>query len=102
MTDHPHASATTPMVAQALQAAEARRARHAHVWRMTAAERVAAMYRGELTLGDCLHWAARAPHEVPLLGGEYAFIAIRTPEYEHLLDDAGTTAAAPPAIPVTP
>jgi hypothetical protein len=38
------------------------------------------MYRGELTLGECLRWAARAPEEVPLLNGEFAFIAIRMPD----------------------
>ena len=50
------------------------------LWRMTAAERVAAMYRGDLTLSQCLAWAARYPDEVPTLNGEWWFIAIRTPE----------------------
>jgi len=50
------------------------------LWRMTGAERVAAMYRGDLTLSQCLTWAARYPEEVPTLNGEWWFIAIRTPE----------------------
>lgn len=50
------------------------------LWEKSAAERVAAMYRGELSLFQCLQWASRRPKEVPLLNGEFAFIAIRTPE----------------------
>lgn len=47
---------------------------------MTAAERIAVMRRGELTLKECCRWAARAPHEVPLLHGEFEFIAAFTPD----------------------
>jgi hypothetical protein len=54
------------------------------LWRMTAAERVAAMYRGDLALSQCLAWAARYPDEVPTLNGEWWFIAIRTPEVAEL------------------
>jgi hypothetical protein len=57
-----------------------RDARLEALWRMTATERVAAMRRGELTLEQCCAWAARHPEQVPLLNGEYEFIAIRMPE----------------------
>jgi hypothetical protein len=58
------------------------------LWRMTPAERVAAMYRGDLTLHQCLAWAARYPKQVPTLNGEWWFIAIRTPDIaDH--DDEG-------------
>ena len=57
-----------------------RRERREWFWRMTADQRVAAMYAGELSLADCLAWAARYPHEPPTINGEWAFIAIRTPE----------------------
>ena len=50
------------------------------LWRMTPAERLAAMYRGDLNLFQCLTWAARHPDQVPLLNGEWWFIAIRMPE----------------------
>jgi hypothetical protein len=50
------------------------------LWRMSSAERVAAMYRGDLNLRQCLAWAARYPEQVPLLNGEWWFIAIRMPE----------------------
>lgn len=50
------------------------------LWAMTANERRAAMYAGRLTLRLCLHWASRTPREVPLLDGEWAFIANATPE----------------------
>jgi hypothetical protein len=46
-------------------------------WQFSAAERVALMRRGELTLQVCCAWAARAPHELPLLDGEFEFIAAR-------------------------
>jgi hypothetical protein len=42
--------------------------------------RLAAYHRGELDFGSCHLWAARWPHEVPLLNGEFEFIAITTPE----------------------
>jgi hypothetical protein len=50
------------------------------LWAMTPAQRVAAMYAGELRLSDCLAWAARHPEQVPTLNGEWWFIAITTPE----------------------
>jgi hypothetical protein len=50
------------------------------LWAMTPAQRVAAMYAGELRLSDCLAWAARYPEQVPTLNGEWWFIAITTPE----------------------
>jgi hypothetical protein len=43
-------------------------------------ERRAAAYRGELSLGEMLKWANRRPREVPLLNGEFFFIAVLTPE----------------------
>jgi hypothetical protein len=49
-------------------------------WCLSPAERVALMRCGELTLGECCRWAARAPHEVPVLDGEFEFIAAFTPE----------------------
>jgi hypothetical protein len=61
----------------------ARRARHARlrrVWQMTAEQRVAAMRRGELTYEQLAAWSARYPEQVPLLNGEFDWIAINTPE----------------------
>jgi hypothetical protein len=42
--------------------------------------RLAAYRRGELSLDSCCLWAAGYPHEVPLLDGEFEFIARTTPE----------------------
>ena len=56
--------------------------RRERLWGMTAPERTAAFYRGELTFGDCLAWARRFPREPPLAAdGEYLFIAVRTPDW---------------------
>jgi hypothetical protein len=52
----------------------------ARLWAMTPQERVQAMRAGRLSLALCLHWASRRPREVPLLNGEWEFIAISTPE----------------------
>ena len=49
-------------------------------WRMSSVERVALMRAGELTLKECCQWAARAPQEVPIVNGEFEFIAAFTPE----------------------
>jgi hypothetical protein len=51
------------------------------LWAMTAAQRVSAMWRGQLTRHQLSKWSSRAPHEVPILGGEFAWIVIRTPEW---------------------
>ncbi|MGH2878683.1 MAG: hypothetical protein ACRDK4_03630 [Solirubrobacteraceae bacterium] len=53
---------------------------------MTPEERVSAMRRGELSFWQLYNWAARAKHEVPLLNGEFEFIAISTPEVAELTD----------------
>jgi hypothetical protein len=42
--------------------------------------RLAAYRRGEFNLDSCCLWAARYPHEVPLLNNEFEFIARMTPE----------------------
>jgi hypothetical protein len=52
-----------------------RAARLEALWRMTPTERVAAMRRGDLTMEQCCAWAARYPTQVPLLNGEFEFIA---------------------------
>jgi hypothetical protein len=51
------------------------------LWRMTAEQRIAAFYRGDLKMTECLAWARRFPQEVPKIGGEFAFLVARTPEY---------------------
>jgi hypothetical protein len=48
--------------------------RLARMWAMTAAERRQAAERGQLSLGEMLKWAARRPHEVPIVDGESFFI----------------------------
>ena len=60
------------------------------LWAMTRDERIAAMWRGELSLRQLCQWSSRAQHEVPLLGGEFAWIAMRTPEYiAEITNEAG-------------
>jgi hypothetical protein len=56
------------------------RERSKALWAMSAEERESAMWAGNLTWGQLFEWAKRAPHEVPLINGEFAFIAIHTPE----------------------
>ena len=76
-----HQQPTTPFqafgtwLAQGPEFEDAKR----RLWTMTPEQRVEAMRAGELSLRLCLHWASRRPHEVPLLHGEWEFIAIYTP-----------------------
>jgi hypothetical protein len=51
------------------------------LWAMTRDERIAAMWRGELSLRQLCQWSSRAQHEIPLLGGEFAWIVMRTPDW---------------------
>lgn len=63
--------------------AAGRQARDAHLrslWQMTVAERIAAMRRGELSYKQCAAWTARHPEQVPLLNGEFEWLAAHTPE----------------------
>lgn len=65
---------------------EARQRQLESLWAMSADERVAAMWRGDLTLFQLTCWSSRAQHEVPLLGGEFAYIVMRTPEWAEAHD----------------
>lgn len=79
----------TPLTAAALPAAltlDNSRAAIDAVWSMTAHERVEAMWAGRLTLSQLCVWSSRRPSEVPRLGGEFAWIAIRTPEWADAVD----------------
>ena len=42
--------------------------------------RLSAYRRGEFDLDTCCLWAEMYPQEVPLLNGEFEFIAVKTPE----------------------
>ena len=82
----------TPTVARTAPAlniplGEAREEQLAALWAMSPAERVAAMWRGDLTLYQLTRWSSRAQHEVPLLGGEFAWIVMRTPEWDEPATD---------------
>ena len=47
---------------------------------MNAGERVEAMRAGKLSLEQCAAWAARYPEQVPMLNGEFEYLAAYTPE----------------------
>ena len=68
------------LIDQALERLRARDARLRALWQMTVAQRIAAMRRDELTLEQCAAWAARYPEQVPLLNGEFEYLAAFTPE----------------------
>jgi hypothetical protein len=68
------------LIDQILEDFNARDARLRALWQMTPAQRIAAMRRGELTLEQCAAWAARHPKQVPLLNGEFEYLAVFTPE----------------------
>lgn len=48
--------------------------------RMKPAQRLAAYDRGELSFVQLYMWASLWPHEVPLVNGEFEFIALTTPD----------------------
>jgi len=57
-----------------------REARLEALWRMTPNERIAAMRRGSLSMEQCCAWAGRYPRQVPLINGEFEFLAAYMPE----------------------
>jgi len=48
---------------------------------MTKQQRIDAMWAGQLTLYQLCDWSAHRPSEVPLLGNEFAWHVMRTPEW---------------------
>lgn len=58
----------------------AKRERVAALRRLGRAGRLAAYRRGEFDLDTCCLWASSYPSEVPLLNGEFEFIARTMPE----------------------
>lgn len=57
--------------------------RAATMWRFLGAGAPDATAREpvKLTMNTLYRWAQRFPHEVPLIDGEFAFIAVATPEH---------------------
>jgi hypothetical protein len=69
-----------PTGEEILQSARERAARLRPMWEMSVERRVLAMRKGELSLEQCAAWAARYPEQVPLLNGEFEYLAAFTPE----------------------
>jgi hypothetical protein len=74
------AMSQSPLTEQIFQTLEQRSSRLRELWRMTPAQRVAAMRRGELSLEQCAAWATRHPEQIPLVNGEFEYLAAFTPE----------------------
>jgi hypothetical protein len=58
------------------------------MWAMTPTERRRAAETGQLSLGEMLRWAARRPHEVELVDGEFFFITALWADAEETSGDA--------------
>jgi hypothetical protein len=48
------------------------------LWEMSVEQRVQAMREGGLSLEQCAAWAARYPEQVPMLNGEFEYLAAFT------------------------
>lgn len=57
----------------------------ARLARMRPGERRAAYERGELSHRQCYLWAAGWPHEVPIVNGEFEFIALLLADHDEEL-----------------
>ncbi len=53
----------------------------AALWAMSVQQRIDAMWAGQLSLSQMTEWSSRRPSQVPQLGGEFAWIVMRTPEW---------------------
>jgi hypothetical protein len=65
---------------QTIKALKAREARLRALWKMTVSQRINAMRKGKLSLEQCAAWAARHPEQMPLLNGEFEYLAAFIPE----------------------
>lgn len=70
----------TNLYEQVAAAQRARNARLRRLWQMSPQQRVVAMRRAELTFEELDAWRTRHPEQVPMLNGEFEWIAINTPE----------------------
>lgn len=86
MADRPTSTVSHTARALNIPAGDARQQPLDALWAMSPPERVEAMWRGDLTLFQLTTWSSRAQHEVPLLGGELAWIVMRTPEWAEAAD----------------
>jgi len=71
-------------------------ARKRALWAMSPRERTDAMRAVRLSMRQCLHWAGQRPAEVPLLNGEFEFLAIATPEIAGDFDPPSRSQRRPP------
>lgn len=62
------------------EAEHARAERLRPMWEMSPAQRVAAMRSGGLTYEQLAAWSARHPEQIPMLNGEFEWIAAKMPE----------------------
>jgi hypothetical protein len=67
--------------AAALTGGRASAAERTEVEAMSRAERIAAMHEGRLSLPQLTYWSGRYGDDVPLIGGEFAYIAVFEPGY---------------------
>jgi hypothetical protein len=66
------------------------------LWALTPTERIDAMWDSKLTATQLNVWTRRAPHEVPLLSNEFAWIVMRTDEWlDTSTEDQSTDAPMP-------
>lgn len=72
--------ALSSFIEQLVRAERERRGRLRLLWQLTAAQRVAAMRRSELTVEQLAAWTARHPEQVPRVNGEFEPMAARAPE----------------------
>lgn len=68
--------------AQALSPHALRERESDELWALSRAQREEAMWNGALTLFQLCEWTSRAPAEIPTLGREFAWIVMRTPEWD--------------------
>jgi hypothetical protein len=49
------------------------------LWSLTLPARIQAMYDGQLSLAQLTHWSSHKPDQIPRIGGEFAYLAMREP-----------------------
>ena len=73
LTPTPATSTRTPLPAAGSLNVDPERL--AQMWQLTPDQRVLEFQRGHFTLGEMLRWSAGRPHDVPLINGEFFFLA---------------------------
>jgi hypothetical protein len=75
------ATGPAPRILRLLDATPLTPAQERELWSVQLPDRIQAMYAGRLSLAQLTHWSSLRPDQIPRIAGEFAYLAIREPDW---------------------